>query len=72
MRAVVIGVAEFLGMGEHNVAVPFSALKWVEKARRTTGGGGTTVTSDPAYPDHGMINLSKDRLKALPKYGYRD
>jgi sporulation protein YlmC with PRC-barrel domain len=72
VRAVVIGVGGFLGMGEHNVAVPFSELKWVEKAQRTTGSGGTTVTSDRAYPDHGMINLSKDQLKALPKYEYRD
>lgn len=28
VEAVVIGVGGFLGLGEHDVAVPFSALKW--------------------------------------------
>ena len=27
-EAVVIGVGGFLGLGEHDVAVPFSALRW--------------------------------------------
>lgn len=72
VRAVVIGVGGFLGLGEHNVAIPFSEMKWVEKAQRTTGTGGTTVTSDRAYPDHVMVNMSKDQLKALPKYEYRE
>lgn len=33
---VIIGVGGFLGMGEHNVAVPFEKLKWVNEPVRTS------------------------------------
>jgi sporulation protein YlmC with PRC-barrel domain len=33
--AVVIGVGGFLGMGEHDVAVPFEKVKFLEEPRRT-------------------------------------
>ena len=32
---VIIGVGGFLGMGEHNVAVPFEKLKWVNEPVRS-------------------------------------
>jgi sporulation protein YlmC with PRC-barrel domain len=35
IEAVVIGVGGFLGIGEHNVAVPFNQVKFMEEARRT-------------------------------------
>ena len=34
VEAVVIGVGGFLGLGEHNVAVPFDQVKFVEEPRR--------------------------------------
>ena len=33
--AVVVGVGGFLGMGEHDVAVPFDKVKFLEEPRRT-------------------------------------
>jgi sporulation protein YlmC with PRC-barrel domain len=55
---VVIGIGGFLGMGEHNIAVSFDQLKWVDEPIKTTtsdarpggaggagGGMGTTGTS---------------------------
>lgn len=47
-KAVVIGVGGFLGIGEKNVAVPFSAVEWVNTPMRgvtTTGAAGTTAGS---------------------------
>jgi hypothetical protein len=44
----------------------------VEKAVRTTGTGGTTTTTEHGYPEHGVLNMSKDQLKALPQYKYPD
>jgi sporulation protein YlmC with PRC-barrel domain len=38
---VILGVGGFLGMGEHNVAVPFEKLKWVNEPVRSAS------TSDP-------------------------
>lgn len=84
VASVVLGVGGFLGMGEHNVAVAFDKLKWVNEpvrsttadnanANRTTG----TASSTPAraanenwYPDHVVYNSTKDELKALPQFKY--
>lgn len=49
---VVIGVGGFLGMGEHNIAVSYGQLKWVDEPVRTTtsdarpsGAGGMSGSS---------------------------
>jgi sporulation protein YlmC with PRC-barrel domain len=55
-KAIVIGVGGFLGIGEKNVAVPFSAVQWVNTPVRsaasgtagTTAGGGTSTTTGAA------------------------
>ncbi len=104
---VAIAVGGFLGMGEHDVAVKFSELKFVdqpvarttslnEPATRpavinnpndpnrpatTTGTGATvnttTTTNTTAmrsqkrnYPDHALLNATKDQLKAMPQFDY--
>lgn len=46
-KGIVIGVGGFLGIGEKNVAVPFSAVQWVNERPVTTAATGTT-TSPPA------------------------
>jgi sporulation protein YlmC with PRC-barrel domain len=84
--AVVIGVGGFLGMGEHNVAVPFGDLKFVSHGRAVSGVAGTattmpaTTTAMPAtsattaaesYPDRVILDQTKDQLKAAPQFKYR-
>jgi sporulation protein YlmC with PRC-barrel domain len=135
--AVVIGVGGFLGMGEHQAAVPFEKVQWIDQpmAARTatttttgtttgsgtstvpatgtsnepaattnvpatttttvdrqTGSAVTTTTEHPAgttavrtdsssardavheayrgYPDHAVVAMTKDQLKALPEVRY--
>ena len=81
--SVVIGVGGFLGMGERDVAVKFSDLKWSnEPVRRptssntmmrpaTTGAGTTAARSGPTtYPDHAVLSATKDQLKAMPQFDY--
>jgi sporulation protein YlmC with PRC-barrel domain len=46
VEAVVIGVGGFLGVGEHNVAVPFNALQWQMNDNNRTAS--TMNTSPPA------------------------
>jgi sporulation protein YlmC with PRC-barrel domain len=93
IKAVVIGVGGFLGVGEHLVAVPFDKIKFVTEpiaytgasgapnapgsrpaASTTTGAAGSTtaVTSkpNPWYPDHAVLNTTKDELKAMPEFKY--
>jgi sporulation protein YlmC with PRC-barrel domain len=75
IKAVVIGVGGFLGLGEHLVAVPFDKVKFVnEPATTTTGAAPTTPTTtakqNPWYPDHAVYNASKDELKAMSEFKY--
>jgi sporulation protein YlmC with PRC-barrel domain len=80
---VVVGVGGFLGIGEHDVGIAFSQLKFAMEpvktsstsATTTTGSGAatTTTTSSSAakdYPDHAMVNMTKDQLKAMPAFKY--
>ena len=84
----------FLGLGEHNVAVPFEQIRWssepVRSARTspppssTTSPGGMpdrsdvtgairSTTGDVAtrgYPDHALLNMTKEQLRAAPEFKY--
>ena len=95
IKAVVVGVGGFLGVGEHLVAVPFDKIKFVnEPVVTTTAAGGSSgasgmtparpaagtttgaapaapaVKPNPWYPDHAVLNATKDELKALPEFKY--
>ncbi|QRM34433.1 DUF4142 domain-containing protein [Microvirga sp. VF16] len=98
IEAVVIGVGGFLGMGEHDVAVPFNQIRLVSEPRAAAAGTnqnassapaapaspnapattGTTTTADRAAadtanrstPDHAMLSMTKDQLKAAPEFKY--
>jgi sporulation protein YlmC with PRC-barrel domain len=98
-QAVVIGVGGFLGMGEHDVAVPFDQIKFIDEPMRsasttsspstaanpparstdrgdvtgsTRGGTSSSASSDArrGYPDHALLNMTKDQLKAAPQFRY--
>jgi len=95
----VIGVGGFLGMGEHDIFVEPSKIKFVNEPARsasTTTTTKTTSTNPPPanpnaaptntrpvsnttttttnkyewYPDHGVLNATKDQLKAMPQFKY--
>lgn len=83
--AVVIGVGGFLGVGEHLVAVPFDKVKFSDqpvaytsasngtKSTTTTTTGSASSTTSKAnagYPDHAILNATKDELKAMPEFKY--
>ncbi|ACL60477.1 PRC-barrel domain-containing protein [Methylobacterium nodulans] len=86
IQAVVVGVGGFLGLGEHDVAVPFTAIKFSNEARSTVSAdrtvttpadttGSTTVIppsdrASRATPDHAVLNMTKDELKAAPEFKY--
>ena len=88
VKAVVIGVGGFLGMGEHDIAVSMDKLKFVEEpvktsstttTRETTTGTAATPATTTAtrtktdwVPDHAMMSGTKDQLKALPQFKYSD
>ena len=57
IRAVVIGVGGFLGVGEKNVAVPLDALNISRKP-------------DSSSIDKITVSYSKDELKSAPTFAY--
>ena len=83
VSGVVIGVGGFLGMGEHDVLISFDQIKFVNEPvrsattnppRRATTGTATNTSGSSAdhnwYPDHAVINATKDQLKAMPQFKY--
>jgi len=86
IKAVVIGVGGFLGVGEHLVAIPFDKIKFSNEPVAYTGTAGnssstsTTTTgsassstsskTNPWYPDHAVYSATKDELKAMPEFKY--
>ena len=50
IKAVVIGVGGFLGVGEHLVAVPLDKIKFVNEPIVYAGAGGPTKTSSNTAP----------------------
>ena len=96
VAAVVVGAGGFLGMGEHDVAVPFKEMRWSDTARdhtaanvpanppanppastarrNTESGSSNPPAADRAayrgYPDHAVLNMTKEQLKALPEVQY--
>jgi sporulation protein YlmC with PRC-barrel domain len=84
VEGVVIGVGGFLGMGEHDIKVDMSKLKFVDEPVRTSATTSTTTTGEanrPAttarstekqwYPNHAVLSgASKEQLKSLPQFKY--
>jgi sporulation protein YlmC with PRC-barrel domain len=76
---VAIGVGGFLGMGERDVAVKFDQLKWSNEPVKSTSSSNPPATTtgsaqnqprDRNYPDHAVLNATKDQLKAMPQFDY--
>jgi sporulation protein YlmC with PRC-barrel domain len=57
VRAVVIGVGGFLGVGEKNVAIPMDALHITRKANSSS-------------IDKINVSFTKDQLKSAPQFAY--
>jgi sporulation protein YlmC with PRC-barrel domain len=72
-QAAVIGVGGFAGIGQRNVAVPFSALKWtnqVEGRAVSTAGGASANSANPAYPARANLNATKQQLQNAPTFRF--
>jgi sporulation protein YlmC with PRC-barrel domain len=54
IKGVVIGVGGFLGMGEKDVAVPFSAIQWSDTPRNATVASGSSASGSAASGSAGM------------------
>lgn len=86
IKAAVIGVGGFLGVGERLVAVPFDKLKFVDTPAQSASKSGTstgtttgsstsapattTTSSNPWFPDHAVFSATKQQLESMPEFKY--
>jgi len=75
VKAVVIGVGGFLGVGEHLVAVPFDKVKFVSEPIAYTSASGSADTGSrrpagaaPSTTTTGAANTTPPAVKANPWY----
>ncbi len=75
IKAVVIGVGGFLGVGEHLVAVPFDKVKFVSEPIAYTSASGSADTGSrrpagaaPSTTTTGAANTTPPAVKANPWY----
>ena len=70
IKAVVIGVGGFLGVGEHLVAVPFDKVKFVNEPVAYTGTAGSTnqTTSSNTTTGAATTNTAPASTKSNPWY----
>ena len=79
VSGVVIGIGGFLGMGERDILVGLDQLKFVNEPLPVTTGSASTPTArstraanEQWYPDHALMDASKDQLKAMSQFKYGD
>ncbi len=84
IEAVIVGAGGFLGIGERDVAIPYGQISWsfqapasprtsTSTASPTTGAATTTkgnAEGPRSYPDHAVLNMTKDQLKAAPAFKF--
>jgi sporulation protein YlmC with PRC-barrel domain len=68
IEIIVVGAGGWLGMGEHNVGLRFDQLKFVNEPMK--GQGSAVSTEEGERPDHAILNMTKEQLKALPAFKF--
>jgi len=72
VQIVVIGVGGFVGIREHDVAVSFTQITWATEPATTTRSSPTSRSGSARnYPDHAVLNATKEQLKATAAFPYK-
>jgi sporulation protein YlmC with PRC-barrel domain len=66
IELIVVGVGGWLGIGQHDVALPWEQVRFSDQPRK----GDSTKAEQGEKPDHAMVNMSKDQLKNMPAFKY--
>jgi sporulation protein YlmC with PRC-barrel domain len=67
VKAAVLSVGGFLGIGDKHVAVPWNEVK-IGAARRASATGSPAGSADTARDPAVMVNMTKDELKQAPAF----
>jgi sporulation protein YlmC with PRC-barrel domain len=66
IKAVVLGVGGFLGVGEHLVAVPFDKIKFVNQPVSSTSASSTSDSRPASSTTTGTANTSTSSTSSMP------
>lgn len=66
IELIVVGVGGWLGMGQHDVALRWEQVNFSDQPRK----GDSANAEAGEKPDHAMVNMTKDQLKAMPAFKY--
>jgi sporulation protein YlmC with PRC-barrel domain len=67
VKAAVLSVGGFLGIGDKHVAVPWNQVK-IGAAPRASASGSASGSADAARDPAVMVNMTKDQLKQAPAF----
>ncbi|HEX5281112.1 MAG TPA: PRC-barrel domain-containing protein [Micropepsaceae bacterium] len=71
VKGVVIGVGGFLGVGERNIAVPFSELHWQMNTTAPANGQRVAQNQNLDHPTRATLpGVTKDQLQQAPEFKY--
>lgn len=70
VKAVVIGVGGFLGVGQRNVAVPFSELHWQMSTTRPANGQQVAQSNNVQPARATLPGVTKEQLQQAPEFKY--
>lgn len=66
IELIVVGVGGWLGMGQHDVALPWDQVRFSDQPRK----GDAKNAEAGEKPDHATVNMTKEQLKNLPAFKY--
>jgi hypothetical protein len=69
IAGAIIGVGGFLGMGERNVMVPLSQLRFANDNGAATTGAARDGDRK-WYPERAVMNTNKEQLTGMPEFKY--
>jgi sporulation protein YlmC with PRC-barrel domain len=68
VKAAVVSVGGFLGIGDKHVAVPWSDVKLEADTRSSAPGTATSGSADASRNPMLLLNMTKDQLKQAPEF----
>jgi sporulation protein YlmC with PRC-barrel domain len=72
IEAVVVGIGGFLGMGEHNVAIPMNEVKWVDEPVNNNRASGSSTPPAGTATNSTMRNDNSANRTAANDTGTRN
>jgi sporulation protein YlmC with PRC-barrel domain len=68
VKAAIVSVGGFLGIGDKHVAVPWSDVKLQADTRTSASGTATSGSPDASRNPMVLVNVTKDQLKQAPEF----